>query len=115
MACREQHPVNHPEYDYPGCDILAFRGPSTRLKGGGLAARNAVVMCARMTGAGATIRDREVGGLAAQNAVVVCAPMATVRARDGGWVSRLEMPWSCTRRLGAFQMHLIISVQKITL
>ena len=23
-ACREQHPVNHPEFDYPGCDILVF-------------------------------------------------------------------------------------------
>merc|ERR1719215_1268260 len=24
VACRDQHPVNHPEYDYPGCDILVF-------------------------------------------------------------------------------------------
>lgn len=23
-ACREQYPVNHPDMDYPGCDILAF-------------------------------------------------------------------------------------------
>jgi len=24
VACREQFPVNHPEYDYPGVDIMAF-------------------------------------------------------------------------------------------
>lgn len=34
VACREQHPVQHPEMDYPGCDILAFREGN----------RNAVVM-----------------------------------------------------------------------
>jgi len=44
VAAREQHPVNHPEIDYPGPDILAFRDPAVRLPGGGLAARNAVVM-----------------------------------------------------------------------
>jgi hypothetical protein len=26
-ACREQFPVNHPEIDYPGCDILVFCSP----------------------------------------------------------------------------------------
>mmetsp|Transcript_37867 Transcript_37867/g.61589 ORF Transcript_37867/g.61589 Transcript_37867/m.61589 type:complete len:404 (+) Transcript_37867:61-1272(+) len=25
VACREQYPVQHPEFDYPGCDIMAFR------------------------------------------------------------------------------------------
>ena len=25
-ACREQYPVEHPLLDYPGCDILVFRG-----------------------------------------------------------------------------------------
>jgi proline racemase len=25
-ACREQYPVNHPHVDYPGCDIMVFRG-----------------------------------------------------------------------------------------
>ena len=45
VAARQQHPVNHPEFDYPGPDILVFRGPGTRLPGGGgLRARNAVVM-----------------------------------------------------------------------
>ncbi|CAE7363270.1 unnamed protein product [Symbiodinium necroappetens] len=29
-ACREQHPVNHPEFDYPGCDILVFTGNQRR-------------------------------------------------------------------------------------
>ncbi|CAE7200832.1 unnamed protein product [Symbiodinium sp. CCMP2592] len=42
-ACREQHPVKHPEFDYPGCDILVFtenqRSGTTRLCG-----KNAVVM-----------------------------------------------------------------------
>jgi hypothetical protein len=26
VACREQFPVNHPEFDYPGTDIMAFTG-----------------------------------------------------------------------------------------
>jgi len=41
-AAREQHPVNHPEFDYPGCDILVFRGPA--LPGSRSQGRNAVVM-----------------------------------------------------------------------
>lgn len=28
IASREQHPVNHPEYDYPGSDIIVMRGPA---------------------------------------------------------------------------------------
>eukprot|EP00121_Abeoforma_whisleri_P003152 Awhi_evm1s2832 len=28
VACREQYPVNHPDYDYPGVDILVFRDTS---------------------------------------------------------------------------------------
>eukprot|EP01062_Namystynia_karyoxenos_P022259 TRINITY_DN18529_c0_g1_i1.p1 TRINITY_DN18529_c0_g1~~TRINITY_DN18529_c0_g1_i1.p1 ORF type:complete len:398 (+),score=123.09 TRINITY_DN18529_c0_g1_i1:96-1196(+) len=39
-AAREQCPVNHPEYDYPGPDILVFTAPG----GGGCDGRNAVVM-----------------------------------------------------------------------
>jgi len=27
VACREQHPVQHPEIDYGGCDIICIRGP----------------------------------------------------------------------------------------
>ena len=27
VATRERHPVNHPLFDYPGPDILCFRGP----------------------------------------------------------------------------------------
>lgn len=42
IACQEQHPVQHPELDYPGCDILAFRGPPS--EGSSAHARNAVVM-----------------------------------------------------------------------
>lgn len=42
VACREQHPVNHPEFEYPGCDILVFR---ERLPADSKnSARNAVVM-----------------------------------------------------------------------
>ena len=41
VACREQFPVNHPELDYPGCDILVFREPSNNNR---LKAKNAVVM-----------------------------------------------------------------------
>lgn len=51
-AAKEQHPLNHPEFDYPGPDILVFRQPSsdrrvTAAAGGGrpaLHAKNAVVM-----------------------------------------------------------------------
>lgn len=41
VATREQHPVNHPEFDYPGTDILVFRGPPASP---GAHAQNAVVM-----------------------------------------------------------------------
>ena len=44
VAAREQHPVDHPEHDYPGPDILVFREPASRMPCGGLHARNAVVM-----------------------------------------------------------------------
>jgi len=43
VAAREQHPVFHPELDYPGCDILVFREPEQR-RDGRLYAKNAVVM-----------------------------------------------------------------------
>lgn len=43
VACREQHPVNHPEYDYPGCDILVFT-EGRRREGGAVHARNTVIM-----------------------------------------------------------------------
>lgn len=42
VATREQNPVNHPEFDYPGPDILVFRGPAD--PEGGAHARNTVVM-----------------------------------------------------------------------
>ena len=41
-ATREQHPVNHPILEYPGCDILVFRAPAT--PGSRADSRNAVVM-----------------------------------------------------------------------
>jgi proline racemase len=45
VATREQHPVAHPEFHYPGPDILCFRGPVRRSgREGLLTARNAVVM-----------------------------------------------------------------------
>ena len=36
IACREQHPVQHPLIDYPGCDILVFcsRGTSETVSAG---------------------------------------------------------------------------------
>ena len=40
VAAREQHPVQHPEFDYPGPDILCFREAATVDR----PARNAVVM-----------------------------------------------------------------------
>ena len=40
-AAREQYPVNHPEFDYPGCDNMVFRGPPS--EGSGAHSRNAVV------------------------------------------------------------------------
>lgn len=50
-AAKEQHPLDHPEFDYPGPDILVFREPAAdrRLPGGqgsppALHAKNAVVM-----------------------------------------------------------------------
>ena len=42
VACREQHPVQHPEIDYPGVDILVYRGDAT--PGSGASAKNTVVM-----------------------------------------------------------------------
>jgi proline racemase len=42
VACREQFPVQHPTENYPGVDILVFRGPAT--PGSGAHAKNAVVM-----------------------------------------------------------------------
>lgn len=30
VASREQHPVQHPLIDYPGCDIIAIRGPPSQ-------------------------------------------------------------------------------------
>ena len=46
VACREQFPVNHPEFDYPGTDILAFTGPPSAeaAEKHGAHMRNAVVM-----------------------------------------------------------------------
>eukprot|EP00494_Astrolonche_serrata_P006760 UN06785 len=41
-ACREQFPVNHPEFHYPGVDIMAFRAPAD--KNTDADAKNAVVM-----------------------------------------------------------------------
>ena len=43
IACREQNPVNHPEFDYPGCDILVFTD-NQRRDGHVVRGRNAVVM-----------------------------------------------------------------------
>ena len=40
VACREQRPVQHPTEDYPGVDILVFRGPAIGQAHG----RNTVVM-----------------------------------------------------------------------
>ena len=45
VACREQHPVNHPEFDYPGCDILVFTDMQRRdSESKKLSGKNAVVM-----------------------------------------------------------------------
>jgi proline racemase len=46
IACREQHPVNHPEFDYPGCDNMVFRAPASgkAYDFGQASARNTVVM-----------------------------------------------------------------------
>lgn len=42
VACREQHPVQHPDQDYPGVDILAFRGEPSH--DSNATSRNAVIM-----------------------------------------------------------------------
>lgn len=42
VACQEQHPINHPELEYPGPDILVFTGPPD--KETGASAKNTVVM-----------------------------------------------------------------------
>ena len=48
VAAREQHPVDHPEFSYPGPDILVFREPAERRPAAGAAtalhANNTVVM-----------------------------------------------------------------------
>lgn len=46
IAAREQHPVQHPTIDYPGCDIIAIRGPPSAegVERYGAHARNAVIM-----------------------------------------------------------------------
>ena len=47
IACREQHPVNHPFFDYPGCDILVFRGDSDEATTAGKDSRSVVSMTTR--------------------------------------------------------------------
>ena len=42
VACRQQYPVQHPEQDYPGVDILAFRSEAS--PGSNATSRNAVIM-----------------------------------------------------------------------
>lgn len=42
VACREQFPVDHPTEDYPGVDILVFRGKAS--EDSGAHSRNTVVM-----------------------------------------------------------------------
>mmetsp|Transcript_4585 Transcript_4585/g.8518 ORF Transcript_4585/g.8518 Transcript_4585/m.8518 type:complete len:355 (+) Transcript_4585:118-1182(+) len=43
VACKEQHPVNHPSFDYPGCDILVFYSDFVKTDEGGTV-NNTVVM-----------------------------------------------------------------------
>jgi proline racemase len=43
-ACRRQHPVNHPSFDYPGVDIMVFRAGRDQTVSLGSHAKNAVVM-----------------------------------------------------------------------
>ena len=43
VACREQHPVSHPQFHYPGCDILVFT-EGQRREGRQVFGKNAVVM-----------------------------------------------------------------------
>jgi proline racemase len=43
-ACRDQYPVNHPEYDYPGVDILVFCGKPKDVATANSHCKNAVVM-----------------------------------------------------------------------
>merc|ERR1712139_391434 len=42
IAAREQHLVNHPEFDYPGPNNMVFRGPASA--GSRASSQNAVVM-----------------------------------------------------------------------
>ncbi|KAK7230712.1 trans-L-3-hydroxyproline dehydratase [Aureococcus anophagefferens] len=65
---RDQHPVDHPDFDYPGPDILAFRGPSATP---GVDAKNTVVMSNGYSG----MLDRSPCGSGA------CAIMALLRER----------------------------------
>jgi proline racemase len=44
VACREQHPVQHPTVDYPGVDILVFRQAPTRNENNQLHAKNTAVV-----------------------------------------------------------------------
>jgi proline racemase len=44
VSCREQYPVHHPQYDYPGCDILAFCGRKEDIINHDSHAKNTVVM-----------------------------------------------------------------------
>lgn len=44
IAAKEQHPVNHPCFDYPGCDILVFRDGKHENRDGAIHAKNVVVM-----------------------------------------------------------------------
>ena len=67
-AARAQCPVDHPDVDYPGPDILAFRAPSPTA---GVAARNAVVMSNGFSG----MIDRSPCGSG------TCAIMALLRDR----------------------------------
>ena len=46
VATREQHPVNHPDFEYPGCDIVCIRGEASDSgkEKFGADASNAVIM-----------------------------------------------------------------------
>ena len=67
-ACQRDYPVEHPTFDYPGPDILAFRGPPLSR---GADARNAVVMSNGYSG----MLDRSPCGSG------TCAIMALLHAR----------------------------------
>lgn len=77
VATREQHQVNHPEFDYPGPDIMVFRGPAVSP---GASARNAVVMS---NGALDWQRPETWTGMIDRSpcGTGTCAVMATLHAR----------------------------------